>query len=221
MTAEHSRVERIKDLLRTLNEDGIRDRDVLLAIAKVPRERFVPERMAAYAWENRALPIGEGQTISQPYVVALMTQALRLDKTCRVLEIGTGSGYQTALLAELAGTIISIERHVSLARQAARRLAALGYTNARIIVADGSDGWPFGAPYDRIIVTAAAPAVNPLLLDQLALSSAARLVIPVGDGEQQDLLLIKRADGTFRRERLGTVRFVPLIGSGGYDASSE
>ncbi len=215
--ADSRRVRQIKELLVTLNRAGIRDRDVLLAIATVPRERFVPAELAGHAWENRPLPIGEDQTISQPLIVATMSQALRLHGTERVLEIGTGSGYQTAILCELSRSVISIERRANLAETAAERLRTLGYRQARVIVADGSRGWPEEAPYDRIIVSAAAPGIPPSLLDQLSPEDGARLVIPVGTGDNQELVVIERIGGELYRQDLGPVRFVPLIGTEGWD----
>ncbi|CCF83085.1 protein-L-isoaspartate(D-aspartate) O-methyltransferase [Nitrolancea hollandica] len=215
--ADSRRVRQIKELLVTLNRAGIRDRDVLLAIATVPRERFVPAELAGHAWENRPLPIGDDQTISQPLIVATMTQALRLHGTERVLEIGTGSGYQTAILCELSRSVISIERRANLAETAAGRLRTLGYRQARVIVADGSRGWPEEAPYDRIIVAAAAPGIPPSLLEQLSPEDGARLVIPVGTGDNQELIVIERIGGKLYRQDLGPVRFVPLIGTEGWD----
>lgn len=219
--SESRRVRRIKALLKELNEEGIRNRDVLLAIAKVPRERFVPPERAADAWENRALPIGAGQTISQPFIVALMTQALKLTGRERVLEIGTGSGYQTAILCELAATVVSIERHPALAASALERLRDLGYQNVEVIVADGSQGWADGAPYDRIIVTAAAPQVPASLVDQLSPEDGARLVLPVGNLEQQHLLIVERKRGDLVIAHLGPVRFVPLIGEAAWKSRPE
>lgn len=209
--SDSPRTRQIKDLLRHLNRAGVRDRDVLLAIATVPREHFVPPSLRSVAWADRALPIGAGQTISQPLVVGLMTQALRLSGRERVLEIGTGSGYQTAILCELAGWVLSIERHRSLALAAQRRLTELGYRNLAIIVADGSEGWAPAAPYDRILVTAAAREIPAALLEQLAPTDGARLVVPVGPPEEQDLLVIERQGGQLRQHSLGPVRFVPLI----------
>lgn len=209
--SDSPRTRQIKDLLRSLNRAGVRDRDVLLAIATVPREYFVAPSLRPVAWTDHALPIGAGQTISQPLVVGLMTQALRLTGTERVLEIGTGSGYQTAILCELARWVLSIERHTSLAIQARRRLDALGYRNVAIIVADGSEGWPPAAPFDRILVTAAAREVPESLLEQLSPDDGARLVIPVGPPDEQELLVIERREGRFHRNSLGPVRFVPLV----------
>lgn len=215
--ADSRRVRQIKELLVILNRAGIRDRNVLLAIATVPRERFVPDELASHAWENRPLPIGEDQTISQPLIVAVMTQALRLHGSERVLEIGTGSGYQTAILCELSRSVISIERRANLAETAAERLRTLGYQQARIIVADGSLGWPEDAPYDRIIVAAAAPGIPPSLLEQLSPEDGARLVIPIGTNDNQELVVIDRIGGELYRQDLGPVRFVPLIGTEGWD----
>jgi protein-L-isoaspartate(D-aspartate) O-methyltransferase len=198
-------------LVAELRHEGIRDERVLAAVQATPRECFVGalEREAAYA--NVALPIAEEQTISQPYVVALMSAALALMPTDRVLEIGAGSGYQAAVLAQLAAEVISIERLPALAASAQERLARLGYRNVTIHLGDGSLGWPAAAPYDAIIVTAAAPAVPPPLLAQLDRRHG-RLVIPVGDREAQHLLLIRHRDGVREEIRLGPVRFVPLIG---------
>lgn len=214
--ANSRRVQQIKELLLLLNREGIRDRDILLAIAAVPREQFVPARLARHAWENHPLPIGEEQTISQPLIVALMTQALRLRGTERVLEIGTGSGYQTAILCELSQSVISLERRAGLATAAAERLERLGYTRARVIVADGSQGWPEEAPYDRIIVSAAAPDIPPSLVEQLSPDDGARLVIPIGKHDDQTLVIIERTGGKLYRQDLGPVRFVPLIGNEGW-----
>lgn len=216
--AESRRVRQIKALLAQLHRDGVRDRDVLFAVAKVPRERFVPTGLIDAAWHDRPLPIGHGQTISQPLVVALMTEALRLTGTERVLEIGTGSGYQTAILCELAATVVSVEIVPSLAREAKRRLDALGYRNVRIVVADGREGWWGGAPYDRIVVTAAAPEVPPVLLAQLAPEDGSRLVIPIGPLDRQELIALERRGGTLARRSLGPVSFVPL--AGGHEGSA-
>jgi protein-L-isoaspartate(D-aspartate) O-methyltransferase len=206
-------------LLAELRRQGIRDERVLATLAAVPRERFVPPALVADAWANAALPIGAGQTISQPYVVAVMTAALGLVGGERVLEVGTGSGYQTAILAELVGPtgrVISIERHGTLAAGATVLLAALGYANASIHVGDGSIGWPEAAPYDRIVVTAAGPEVPAALVDQLD-PGGGRLVIPVGRSEEaQELLVVERQGTETRRRSLGPVRFVPLVGRAGW-----
>jgi protein-L-isoaspartate(D-aspartate) O-methyltransferase len=205
-------------LIETLRRSGIDDEHVLAAIRRVPREAFVPERFADCAYENVALPIGLGQTISQPYVVALMTQELGLTGAERVLEIGTGSGYQTALLARLASTVISVERVPALLESARRALDALGYTNVELHLANGTLGWPAGAPYDRIIVTAAGPAMPAVLLGQLA--AGGRLVMPIGTLAEQRLVLVRRTDDRFEETSLGGVRFVPLVGEGGWSEAS-
>jgi protein-L-isoaspartate(D-aspartate) O-methyltransferase len=198
-------------LIRTLRHQGITDERVLLAIASVPREAFVTEAHARSAWENVALPIGSGQTISQPYVVAVMTQALSLDGNEKVLEIGTGSGYQTAILALLADKVISVERIAELAKLAEQRLDHLGSRNVTIMVGDGSLGWPDQAPYEAIMVTAAGPKVPERLLQQLD-PDGGRLVMPVGGTDDQDLILLTANGGRLKRTYLGPVRFVPLIG---------
>ncbi len=200
-------------LLAELREE-IRDERVLAAIARVPRERFVPPDLAYAAYENRPLPIGHGQTISQPLIVGLMTQALGLQGHEKVLEIGTGSGYQAAVLAELAAEVVTVERVEPLARGAADRLAALGYTNVRVYVAGDTLGWPPEAPYHGTIVTAAAPRIPPELLDQLL--AGGRLVVPVGPRDAQELILaIKRGD-SITTQNLGPCRFVPLVGPGAW-----
>jgi protein-L-isoaspartate(D-aspartate) O-methyltransferase len=217
---ERARSELIMALLTELRRQGIRDERVLSALALVPRERFVPRASLADAWANIALPIGERQTISQPYVVALMTEALHLDGSERVLEIGTGSGYQTAILAELAGEVISIERLASLAEGARALLTELGYGNVTIHVGDGTTGWADAAPYDRIIVTAAAPRVPPPLLVQLS-PRGGLLVIPVGEPHDQYLIAVTRDGDRIRQRSLGPVRFVPLVGRAGWAAQFQ
>lgn len=192
-----------------LVQRGIGDQRVLDAIDRVPRERFVGPAAEEAAYADRALPIDCGQTISQPYIVALMTEALRLSGSERVLEVGTGSGYQTAILAELAREVITIERHGELSLQAARVLGNLGYRNIRFIVGDGSQGWPELAPYERIIVTAAAVRVPPPLVEQLA--EAGILVIPIGGDEGQELQSIQKQAGGLNPMLLSYCRFVPLI----------
>jgi protein-L-isoaspartate(D-aspartate) O-methyltransferase len=209
-------------LLAELRRQGIRDERVLAAIARVPRHRFVPEELRRDAWLNVALPIGAGQTISQPYVVAVMTEALALAGGERVLEVGTGSGYQAAILAELVGSgeVVSIERHAALARGAAALLADLGYGNVAIHVGDGTGGWPAGAPYDGVLVTASGPRVPAPLLAQLS-AAGGRMVIPVGEPEAQYLVAIERRGDETREHRLGPVRFVPLIGRAGWAARMQ
>lgn len=188
----------------------IRDRRVLEAISKIPRELFVPSELAAYAYEDRPLSIGYGQTISQPFIVALMTQALELSGQEKVLEIGTGSGYQAAILAELAQSVYSVERIADLAESAKRVIETLGYTNVRIKTADSEIGWQEHAPYDAIIVTAAAPSIPHDLIEQL--TTGGRLVIPVGSRWEQELLKITKGKHDNKVENLGGCRFVPLIG---------
>ena len=185
---------------------------VMAAMEKVPRPRFVPPEQLASAYDDRPLPIGHGQTISQPFIVALMTDLLDLKPGDRVLEIGTGCGYQAAVLAELAREVYTIEIVAALAREAQARLAALGYRNVSVRAGDGYRGWPEQAPFDAIIVTAAAPAVPPALLDQL--KPGGRLVIPVGaQWQPQELLVLdKDAAGAVARRRVLGVRFVPMVG---------
>jgi protein-L-isoaspartate(D-aspartate) O-methyltransferase len=209
-----SRLERAKTALLEELRQEVSDPRVLEAVAQVPRERFLPPDIQPFAYENRPLPIGYGQTISQPLIVALMTEALELKGDEKVLEIGTGSGYQAALLAKLAREVISVERIQPLAHQAARVVAELGLTNLRIYVAGQELGWPQEAPYDAIIVTAGAPDVPQQLLDQLAMGG--RLVIPVGNRDVQELLRLTRIPDGLITERLGPCRFVPLIGPGAW-----
>jgi protein-L-isoaspartate(D-aspartate) O-methyltransferase len=195
-----------------LERRGIRSRRVLEAMSRVPRDRFLTPRLAPLAYADRALGIECGQTISQPYMVALMTQELDLDGSESVLEIGTGSGYQTAILAELAGKVVTVERHAPLSVSAAAVLDELGYSNVRTIVGDGSKGFPEEAPYDRILVTAAAEGVPAALLQQLA--DPGILVIPVGDEGMQMLKRIDFHDGRLTEIDLTPCRFVPLVGEG-------
>ena len=188
---------------------GVRDPRVLAALSRVPRHELVPEQMRAHAYEDRPLPIGHDQTISQPYVVAYMTEQLQLRGDERVLEVGTGSGYQAAVLAELAREVYSIEIVAALGERARADLTRLGYRNVEIRVGDGYRGWPEQAPFDAIIVTAAPGHVPQPLIDQLAVGG--RLVLPVG-GFDQELLRIERDADGIRRERLIDVRFVPMRG---------
>ncbi|MGH2561838.1 MAG: protein-L-isoaspartate(D-aspartate) O-methyltransferase [Thermomicrobiales bacterium] len=217
---DEARAQQIQSLIAELRGQGIHDERVLAAIGRVPRDRFVPPAFQDHAWENVALPIGAAQTISQPYVVALMTAALNLTETDRVLEIGTGSGYQSAVLAELAADVTSIERQAALARAAEHLLIDLGYRNIAVYVADGSRGWPDGAPFDRIIVTAAAPRVPAPLFKQLT-QTGGRLVVPVGSAEEQTLIAVERQGDHTWEQPLGPVRFVPLIGSAGWGVSVD
>jgi len=206
--------DQLARLLQELKSEGINDPRVLDAMAKVPRELFVPPEYRSHALRNIPLPIGEGQTISQPYIVALMTQALSLTGSENVLEVGTGSGYQCAILAELSRHVVSIERIESLAASARKRLSQLGYSNVEVLVGDGSLGYPEQAPYDAIMVTAASPRVPQPLLDQLA--EGGRLVLPVGSHYSQELVLHIKLPGRVATHRLGAVRFVPLIGQAGW-----
>lgn len=201
-------------LVEQLKRD-IRDERVLRAMGKVPRELFVPESGRSAAYEDRPLPIGLGQTISQPYIVALMTEALELSGTEKVLEVGTGSGYQAAILAELAKEVVTVERFGTLAETARQVLSSLGYTNVTVHAAGDDLGWPAGAPYQAIMVSAAAPAVPQDLIDQLELHG--RLIIPVGTRWEQELVKVtKLSQGGQNRQYLGACRFVPLIGKGGW-----
>ncbi len=195
---------------------GIKDPRVIAAMRKVPRHLFVDEALWDQAYGDFPLPIGEGQTISQPYIVALMTEALQLKGDEKVLEIGTGSGYQTAILAELARKVYSIERVPSLVERARRVLAQLGYTNVVIRLGDGTKGWPEEAPFEAIIVTAGGPKIPEPLLNQLA--DGGRLVIPVGDEYSQDLIRVTRVGNRLVTENFGGVRFVKLIGDHGWRA---
>jgi len=201
-------------LASSLRDKGIRDERVLTAMRAVPRERFLPPEYRHFAYEDIALPIGEGQTISQPFVVALMTESLHLLGHEKVLEIGTGSGYQSAILSRLADKVISLERISSLADAAARLLGEMGCANVTIHVANGTIGWPDEAPYDGIVVTAAAPEVPFPLIEQLA--EGGRLVIPVGSRHEQSLLLITKRSGQLSHKHLGPVQFVPLVGQYGW-----
>ncbi|WP_077999809.1 protein-L-isoaspartate(D-aspartate) O-methyltransferase [Edwardsiella tarda] len=202
---------RVLLLIQQLMRQGIRDEAVLKAIAEVPRERFIDEAMSHKAYDNTALPIGLGQTISQPYMVARMTELLALQPNSRVLEIGTGSGYQTAVLAHLAPHVYSVERIKSLQWQAKRRLKQLDLHNVSTRHGDGWQGWASRGPFDAIIVTAAAPEIPPALLTQLA--EGGRLVLPVGEAAQpQFLRRIQRRGDEYLVESIEPVRFVPLVG---------
>lgn len=194
---------------------GITDPRVIAAMLKVPRHRFVEEALQGQAYLDAPLPIGERQTISQPYMVAFMSEALALDGTETVLEVGTGSGYQAAVLALLADRVFSLERIPTLARRARKVLDECGFTKVNIRLADGTRGWQEMAPFEGIVVTAGAPHVPPEYLEQLALGG--RLVIPVGDRDSQVLMRITRTGpADFKEERLLGCRFVPLIGSRGW-----
>jgi protein-L-isoaspartate(D-aspartate) O-methyltransferase len=194
----------------TIEARGITDSLVLAAMRAVPRHRFVPEAYRSRAYLDHPLPIGEGQTISQPYIVALMTELAELAPGDRVLEIGTGSGYQAAVLAEITGEVYSIEIVETLAARAARTLDALGYDAVRVRAGDGYRGWPEAAPFDAIIVTAAPDHVPGPLVEQLRIGG--RLVLPVGDVEQELVRLVRLPSGEMAEERVLPVRFVPMTG---------
>jgi protein-L-isoaspartate(D-aspartate) O-methyltransferase len=193
----------------------IRDKRVLTAIAKIPRELFVPENLQPCAYDDRPLSIGFGQTISQPFIVALMTQALDLKGPEKVLEIGTGSGYQAAILAELAESVYSVERIPELAESARNVLHRLGYSNVNIKVAGEEMGWKEFAPYDAIVVTAAAPVIHNDFVEQLTVGG--RLVIPVGSRWEQELIKLTRGENKNHIDKLGGCRFVPLIGKDAWE----
>jgi protein-L-isoaspartate(D-aspartate) O-methyltransferase len=197
---------------------GILDARVLAAMERIPREIFLPTDVRREAYRDRAVAIDCGQTISQPYIVALMTEALALSGHEKVLEVGTGSGYQTAILSQLAGDVVSIERHPDLAKSAAERLANLGFKNVRLRIGDGTLGCPTDAPFDRIIVTAAARVMPPALLAQLV--DGGSLVIPVGDEQSQALQVVHKVAGEPRVRHLTGCRFVPLVGFCAPDSSA-
>ncbi|PYO43755.1 MAG: protein-L-isoaspartate O-methyltransferase [Gemmatimonadetes bacterium] len=209
-------------LVETLRGRGIRDLAVLKAFAETPRHLFVPPAVRHRAYDDAALPIGNGQTISQPFMQARYLEALRLTGTERVLEIGTGSGYQTALLGALAGTVFSVERVESLAVAAQRALREAGVANVSVLLGDGTLGWSAYAPYDAILVAAGGPAVPPPLVEQLA--PEGRILIPLGKRGAQVLTLVERTGsegahaGALRHTPLGSARFVPLVGEHGFDA---
>ncbi|MEM6284176.1 MAG: protein-L-isoaspartate(D-aspartate) O-methyltransferase [Chloroflexota bacterium] len=209
--------QRDRMILEQLITRGIDDPRVLNAMRHVPRHEFLPQRIREVAYKDGALPIGKKQTISQPYIVALMTQLLELDGTEHVLEIGTGSGYQAAILAELADSVISIERHPLLAARSGDVLARLGYENVEVYIGDGTQGMPDMAPYDVIVVTAAAPALPEPLRLQMS-PDGGRMVLPIGaQGGQQYLQKIVREGNSWNMEQITGVRFVPLVGSHGFD----
>jgi len=210
MRIEAGRAGRRRMVAQQIASRGVLDRRTLAAMVAVPRHLFVPEALAFAAHDDAPLPVGLGQTISQPYMVALMTEALLPRRRDRVLEIGTGSGYQAAILAHLVRHVVTIERIEALAEAARRRLGALGLGNVECHVGDGSLGWPGGAPYDGILVTAAAPCVPEPLIAQLA--PGGRIAVPVGDLALQELVVgVLSPDGLVTREA-GACRFVPLIG---------
>lgn len=193
---------------------GVSDERVLAAMKAIPRHLFVPPSYQGVAYQDSPLPIGKGQTISQPYIVAVMTELLQLAPGDRVLEIGTGSGYQAAILARLARQVISIERIPEVADAARGNLARSGVTNVRIIVSDGTVGYPEGSPYDGILITAATPSIPPPLIGQLA--EGGRLVAPVGGRDLQELVRLTKKEGKTVPEHFGGVVFVPLLGEYGW-----
>jgi len=197
-----------------LRARGIRDERILAAMLHVPRHEFVSEEYRDQVYEDHPIPIGEGQTLSQPYIVAVMLEALALDPADAVLELGTGSGYQTALLAGLTRQVYSVERHAALARAAQATLARLGYTNVEVLLGDGSRGVPGRAPFDAIVVSAAAPQIPPPLFEELR--EGGRMVIPVGPPHAQELQVVRKQASQPVVTILEGCRFVPLIGSEGY-----
>ena len=202
--------DRARQILIESISPGIYDKRTLAAMSRVPRERFIPVELQSSAYDDRPLGIGYGQTISQPYIVALMTEALELNGREKVLEIGTGSGYQAAVLAELARFVYSVERIPELAQAAGKLLSELGYRNVQVELAGDQLGYEKYAPYDAILVAAGAPTVHRTLIDQLA--EGGRLVIPVGSRLEQELLRVTKGKTGSRMEKLGGCRFVPLIG---------
>jgi len=218
MAEEHYDELRHQMVEQQLRGRGIRDQRVLQAMAAIPRHLFVPEHFRARVYEDMPLPIGHQQTISQPYIVALMLEALELTGTERVLEVGTGSGYQAAVLGCLAKYVYTVEIIPELARSARMVLTQLSYENVEVMVANGSVGWRAGAPYEAIIVAAASPAVPQSLIDQL--QEGGRLVLPVGDLAAQELLRVRKHRGQIIRENLGGCDFVPLVGEKGWKSGT-
>ena len=201
-----------------IRKRGVREPKVLAAMERVPRHLFVPEELAARSYNDEPLDIGERQTISQPYMVAAMTEALELEGNERAIEVGTGSGYQAAILAELAREVITIESRAPLVDAARERLAMLGYRSVRVLEGDGTLGWSEAAPFDAILVAAAAPQIPPPLIEQLA--ERGRLVIPVGKSDRQMLMRIRKSGGKAVQEELFACQFVPLQGQYGWPARS-
>jgi protein-L-isoaspartate(D-aspartate) O-methyltransferase len=217
--APESYRERRRMIAKQLVHRGIRNRRVLAAMAQIPREWFVPPELRPQAYADAPLPIGNGQTISQPFVVALMTAMLAPHRHDRVLEVGAGSGYQTALLARLCGRVYAVERLPDLLVEAEERFRRLGLTNIETRLGDGAQGWPEAAPFNGVLVAAAAPSVPHPLLEQLA--PGGRLVIPIGDLSAQELQVYQRTDSEIHGRPAGEVRFVPLISQLGFDETGE
>jgi protein-L-isoaspartate(D-aspartate) O-methyltransferase len=210
MEAERERMVSLQ-----LEGRGIEDARVLAAMRAVPRHEFVPPELREHAYLDEPLPIGDGQTISQPYMVALMTEALQVRDGERLLEIGTGSGYQAAILAEMGAEVFTLERLPLLAEGAARRLHRLGYHRVHVRCADGNDGWPEAAPFDAVLITAAAREIPRGPLQQL--KPLGRIVLPIGTEDAQQLVRVRRTDCGFREDYLGGCRFVKLIGKHGWE----
>jgi protein-L-isoaspartate(D-aspartate) O-methyltransferase len=218
MDEESFQQERIRMVERQIAARGVRDPRVLDAMRAIPRHRFVPENYRNAAYEDRPLPIGEGQTISQPYIVAVMTELLEPRPEDKVLEVGTGSGYQAALLSRLVSRVITLERLSGIAERARKNLEDLGITNVEVEVSDGTLGWPDQAPYDGILITASTPEIPPPLIDQLA--EGGRLVAPVGGQGYQELVKLERHQKQIEKTYHGGVVFVPLIGRYGWRRES-
>ena len=208
---DEQRREMVEQQLRAR---GIRDQRVLDAMLQVPRHEFVPPEFRTQAYQDHPLPIAKEQTISQPLIIAISLQALALKGPEIVLEVGTGSGYQTALLARLAAEVYSVERHPELAHTAERTLRDMGLNSVQVSLRDGSQGWREHSPYDAILVSAAAPSIPKSLIEQLA--DSGRMVIPVGPSDMQELLLVRKNGGTTTTETVDGCRFVPLVGAEGY-----
>lgn len=206
-------------LVKKLREKGIGDERVLDAFRKVPRHLFVDGAMYAQAYDDNALPIGFGQTISQPFVVALMTQILELKKDEKILEIGTGSGFQTAVLAQFSRRVYTIERQRELGEASRKRLREMGYVNVVCKIGDGTIGWKQYSPFDKIIVTAGAPVVPATLIEQLSVGG--RMIIPAGDRKRQELHIFDKTENGYEQRSAGEVTFVPLIGEHGWEEENK
>ncbi|HUN82469.1 MAG TPA: protein-L-isoaspartate(D-aspartate) O-methyltransferase, partial [Phycisphaerae bacterium] len=211
--------EREEMVTRQIAARGVRDERVLDALRRIPRERFLPDETLSAAYDDRALSVGLGQTISQPYIVAYMTEMLEVDHRHRVLEIGTGTGYQTVILAMLAAQVYTVERFEELSLAAQRRVADLGLKNVLFRVGDGSLGWPEAAPYDRIMVTAAAERMPGALVDQIGEGGV--MIIPVGEDSAQTLVRVERSGGKIAERPLLGVRFVPLVSEGAMPRAAQ